>query len=204
MSTFTYQTEKQETPLETFEWDNVWWEHTEDTTSKRILYIGDSISCDTRRPATRLSGDKMLFDGFGTSKALDNPFFKESLLCFIRQANKYNALIFNNGLHGWHLTDEEYEKHYRSMLEFLQKNSTAPIFVVLTTNINNDPERTEIIISRNNIAINLAKEFGFGVIDLFSVSQQYKDLHHEDGVHFNAAGSDRLAECILDTLSQSI
>ena len=121
MSEFTYETSDTSRNLETFEWDNVWWEQTANETSKRILYIGDSISCGTRRLITSLSKSEILCDGFGTSKALDNPYFKSSLELFMKQQNKCDAILFNNGLHGWHLSDEEYEKCYDDMLLFLLK-----------------------------------------------------------------------------------
>ena len=79
MTEFTYGTNDTSRNLERFEWDNVWWEQTANETSKRILYIGDSISCGTRRLITSLSKAEILCDGFGTSKALDNPYFKSSL-----------------------------------------------------------------------------------------------------------------------------
>ena len=85
MSDFTYEVEKRTSPLENFEWDNVWWEQMNSGAGKRIVYIGDSISCGTRRIATSVSENKYLFDGFGTSKALDNPYLKPSLALFLDQ-----------------------------------------------------------------------------------------------------------------------
>lgn len=63
---FTFQTESNGLALEDFEWDNTWWEQAPDTSSARVLYIGDSISCGTRRTATYVAENKILFDGFGT------------------------------------------------------------------------------------------------------------------------------------------
>ena len=114
MSEFTYQevTDKNE-KYETYEWDNVWISHADELSRNRVLYIGDSISCGIRNIATRLSDEKILFDGFGTSKGIDNPFFKDSLKLFAAQESKREAVIFNNGLHGWHLDDEkEYKVYY--------------------------------------------------------------------------------------------
>ena len=54
VSEFTYETKNITKKLETLEWDNVWWEQTANVTTTRILYIGDSISCGTRRLITAL------------------------------------------------------------------------------------------------------------------------------------------------------
>ena len=44
MEGFTYQWDERGARLETYEWDNVWWEHTEDRQAPRALIVGDSIS----------------------------------------------------------------------------------------------------------------------------------------------------------------
>ena len=133
MSQFTYETNDISKNLETYEWDNVWWEQTENNTAKRILYIGDSISCGTRHSITKLSNSEILCDGFGTSKALDNRHFKPSLELFMNQQNKCDIILFNNGLHGWHLSEAEYEKYYDEMLLFLIETG-KPIFLLLLPN----------------------------------------------------------------------
>ena len=115
---FTYETENRTHKYETYEWDNTWIDHPYDDT-KRVLYIGDSISCGTRPFATELADGKMVFDLFGSSKAVDNPYFKDALTVFANQEEHRDAVIFNNGLHGWHLEDEtEYSHYYEEMIKF--------------------------------------------------------------------------------------
>lgn len=200
MSSFTYETNDTSKKLETFEWDNVWWEQTADETSKRILYIGDSISCGTRRLITSLSNSKILCDGFGTSKALDNPYFKSTLDLFMKQQNKCDAILFNNGLHGWHLSNEEYEKYYDEMLLFLLKTEN-PIFVVLTTDDITNQSHNEKVKERNEIAKALAQKYHLPIIDLYTVAINNTECHVPDGVHFNDMGYELLAKCILETIS---
>ena len=48
-----------------------------------------------------------------------NPYFKPTLELFMKQQNKCDAILFNNGLHGWHLSPEAYEAYYEQMLRFL-------------------------------------------------------------------------------------
>ena len=199
MSGFTYETNNTSKNLETYEWDNVWWEQTGDETSKRILYIGDSISCGTRRLITNLSNSEILCDGFGTSKALDNPHFQPTLELFMKQQKKCDAILFNNGLHGWHLSNEEYEKYYDEMLLFLLKTE-KPIYVVLTTDDITNPSRNERVIERNEIAKVLAQKYHLPVIDLHTVAISNTECHVPDGVHFNTTGYECLAKCILESI----
>lgn len=199
MSEFTYETKATAQKLETMEWDNVWWEQTANTTARRILYIGDSISCGTRRLITTLSNSEILCDGFGTSKALDNPYLIPAVDLFMKQQNKCDGILFNNGLHGFHLSNEEYEKHYDEMLQFLVKTG-KPVYVVLTTDDLKHQSQNEIVDARNEIAKALAKKYNLPVIDLHAVAVNNGECHVPDGVHFNADGYNLLANCILETI----
>ena len=104
MENFTFEVAS--TPLETYEWDNAWIEKSADKKTPRIFYIGDSISCGTRGSINQIAQGKLLCDGFGTSKALDNKAFLPAIKVFASQMERYDVVFFNNGLHGWHLDDE--------------------------------------------------------------------------------------------------
>ncbi len=84
MNDYTYELKNRHERLETYEWDNVWWEQANTKDVPRILYIGGSISCGIRRIATEIADGEFFFDGFGTSKALDNPYFAESIRLFAK------------------------------------------------------------------------------------------------------------------------
>lgn len=199
MQTFTYENNDTSRKLETYEWDNIWWEHTENKTARRVLYIGDSISCGARHCVTRLSGETILCDGFGTSKALDNPCFQQSIALFMQQQNKCDGILFNNGLHGWHLSHEEYETYFDKMLVFLVKTET-PVFVLLTTDDLKNQNRSESVKVRNEIAKALAQKHHLPVIDLHTIAINNPEYHSADGVHFTPEGYDLLAKCILESI----
>ena len=198
MSNYTYEFENKSAKLETYEWDNVWWEQTGKTNVPRALYIGDSISCGTRKIATSLSKGEMLFDGFGTSKALHNQYYTEALSLFARQQGEREIILFNNGLHGWHLDDnEQYPELYERVVEFLLKEfKNTPVAIVLTTSVA-DKEREKRVRLRNRAASEIAERYGLKVIDLYSVSLEYVEYRKEDGVHFTPDGYTKLAERIV-------
>lgn len=200
MSDFTYQSGASYAPLEDFEWDNTWIEQANKIDVPRVLYIGDSISCGIRRIATERSGGRYLFDGFGSSKGLDNPYFRASLVPFAAQQPRRDVILFNNGLHGWHLDDENaYRRLFGEMLTFLQKEyAGTPLYAVLTTSVD-DPAREARVQARNQVVAELAHERALPVIDLYAASVEIKALH-TDGVHFSKEGYARLADYILNTL----
>ena len=191
------------TPIvyETYEWDNTWIEHADDSNRKRVLYIGDSISCGTRHIATNLTDCRILFDGFGTSKALDNPYFEAMLRLFAAQESRRDAVLFNNGLHGFHLDDKtEYRNDYDKMVQFLLSEfRNTPGFILLTTHVADEAQNKRVIL-RNLAATEVAKKYHLPTIDLYSVSAAMPD-QLTDGVHFTQSGYQALAQTILNALS---
>lgn len=185
---------------ETYEWDNTWIEHADKPELKRVLYIGDSISCGTRHIATGITECSILFDGFGTSKALDNPYFPEMLHLFASQEGRRDAVLFNNGLHGFHLEDKtEYRDHYEKMVQFLIREfAGTPVFILLTTHVS-DETQNQRVIQRNQAARELAEKYGLPIIDLYTVSSAMPE-QLTDGVHFTQEGYQALAGTIIRSL----
>ena len=187
--------------LETYEWDNTWIEKSNETNAKRVLYIGDSISCGTRTALNAILDGKILFDGFGTSKALDNPYFFPGLSLFARQESSRNAVIFNNGLHGWHLDEEEYSRLYNEFLDkLINEFSDTLIIPVLTTFVTNQSYYNDRVIKRNAIVKELADSKKLPIVDLYTASEKNRHLQSADGVHFTESGYTVLANEVLREL----
>lgn len=201
MSKFTYEEKNTESIYETYEWDNVWIEHANEADRKRVLYIGDSISCGIRHQATAAANEEILFDGFGTSKGLDNPYFKDALSIFHKQLPKESAILFNNGLHGWHLSEEEYEKLFDEMVSFILASFNKKLYLLLTTYIT-DEERNKRVKLRNEAVKRVAEKYSLPVIDLYSVTEENKDKLTEDGVHPTEELYKRLAAVILEKIEE--
>ena len=182
---------------EAIEWDNTWMEQSGNREARRILYIGDSITVGTRNHVNGMGGGAVIFDNFGTSKALDNPGFFDSICHFANQQPSRAAVFFNNGLHGWHLTEEQYEELYAAMLDrLIERFGDVPVVPMLTTcsAISHYPNaRVE---ARNAIVKKLASERGLTVVDLYSVSVANRDSL-ADGVHFKPEGYVELAKELL-------
>lgn len=118
---------------------------------------------------------------------------------------KREAVIFNNGLHGWHLSDEEYKSLYEKKIDFLiSQFEGTPVFVVLTTAVLGDSDRYDRVIARNRIAEDIAAKKGCPIIDLFKVSEENATLHTNDGVHFNEEGYKSLAKEVVKRILEEI
>lgn len=204
MSDFTYEKEEKVNHAEiyeTYEWDNVWIEYANDKNHKRVFYIGDSISCGTRRLATMRTNEEIYFDGFGSSKAVDNPYFEDAIKLFAKQLPKIETVIFNNGLHGWHLDDSnEYKMYYEDAVKFILNDLKPDKFFILLTTSVRDEERDKRVVARNAVATEIAKKYDLPIIDLYSVTNKNKDMLIEDGVH----PTEELYKLIADEIIKSI
>ena len=183
--------------LETYEWDSTWIEHTEETGKKRVFYIGDSISNALRRECTAASGNEILFDGFASSKAVDNDYLCDSLRLFAGQLPSVSAVLFNSGLHGWHLADDSaYPGYYEKTINFLQGEfPSVPVIPVLTTRHGNG-EFQKRVLARNEAVKKIAERLSLPVIDLFTESQKYADCQLDD-CHFNGEANKKLAAFLV-------
>ena len=205
MDEFTYENQDIRTKYETFEWDNTWIENANNTDAKRVLYIGDSISCGIRRIATELTEGNILFDGYGTSKGIDNPYLMESIKSFALQEGKQDVIIFNNGLHGWHLDDDtEYKEHFEKVVGLLLQNfKNIPVMLILTTSLA-DEERNKRVMRRNKAVLEIAKQYKLPVIDLYNESITNHKYLRKDGGHFYKKGYRNLAKKIVSEVEKVI
>ena len=89
------------------------------------------------------------------------------------------------------------------MVKFLLiKFENTPVYIALTTYVENNKERAERVIVRNQIAKEIADRYDLVVIDLYTVSLEIADLLSTDGVHFVSEGYERLAEEIIRVISK--
>ena len=204
MAIDTYETAPRVSSLEKYEWDDIWWDHAPDTEGKRILIIGDSISRGTRRAAGKLEGRTVFIDGIATSKAVDNPTFYTLLNYFAEAGHTYDAVFFNNGLHGWHLDEEKYAPLFTELAKFIKERFAPRKFFIVLTTPTRKSGQTEVfdeintrVTVRNASATDTARELGAEVVDLYSLIENRPELYTQDGVHLVPEGYTILAKEIL-------
>ncbi len=206
---FTYEEKDTKNVRETYEWDNIWWEHAENTTTPRVLAIGDSISCGWRTTLNQYYDGKIYVDGFGSSKGIDNAFLLPGIKLMASQMPQFDVILFNNGLHGFHLSDEEYAKYYEAVVTELKNTySDKKFFILLTTPVRENTDiskvhpRTDIVKARNAAAAKIAADKDIPIIDLFSILIDHPELYSQDGVHLTQEGYQLLASTIADAIRE--
>jgi len=199
---------------EDIEWSDFWWAHESDTSKPRVLFIGNSISRGYYPAVSaRLSG-KANCDRYSTSRSIEDPaLFKETAIAM----SKYNHAVihFNNGLHGWHLTNDQYQKGLEKYVRFLKskKSKNCVLIYSLTTPYPSkepgqklDVMKNKIVTDRNRIASKIMAENGIQVIDLYGLVEPELEKYSSSkgDVHYNNKGYEILAEQISDEILKLI
>lgn len=191
------------------EWTQLWYDETMDNTAPRAMLIGDSITVGYTIPVNKYLDGRVHVDSIATSKGIDHPFYKEEIDLFARQFGfEYQAIHFNNGLHGWHLSPEEYEKLYEEkVLWLMERFPNAKLALVTSTAVvisgedhRVDPERDKKVSAYNAAVWRIAEKYGLPVDDLYPTSVAMQKWRGGDSHHFNEAGKAGQAKIVGDFL----
>jgi len=187
---------------ENTEWAILRWEHATDTTLPRVLLVGDSISNGYTPHVRELLQGRAYADLLATSKSVCDPAFLLEL-ALATDGYEHAVIHFNNGLHGGHLTDAQYEAGLRRMVATLRE--LAPQAALVWGNSTSavswpekqlDPTKNGVVLRRNEIAARVMDELGVPIDDLYAAIVDHCDWHR-DALHFNAEGYAALAASVV-------
>ena len=176
----------------------------------RVLLIGDSISGQYFDGVIKGLKDKAHVTRLGTSKAITLPAYFDEIKLALSQY-KYSVIHFNNGLHGWGYTENEYGQGLAKLVQFLKTSAPeAKLIWASSTQVRTGPPLFESfapnndrVKARNKIAADLMTRENIPVDDLYTLMEPHHDLL-QDGVHYKAAGSSLLVpqvtQCLLKAL----
>ncbi len=191
---------------ERIEWSRFWWENEPDDSKQRVLFIGNSITAGYFTAASKLLSDKVNCDMYANSRSIaDQALFRETKIAMGKY--KHGVIHFNSGLHGWHLTSEQYRDGMEKYVQFLKRRKSRGCRLVysLTTPVPSekegqklDPLKNQVVLDRNRIAGEIMQKNGIPVIDLYGLMEPELEKYSasKGNVHFSSAGSQRLAEKI--------
>ena len=99
---------------------------------------------------------------------------------------------------------KDYERNLRTILTFLKTRADVVVFG-LTTPLKGweKDDRCGRIRVYNELAVDVCRELGVRVDDLYAVAERHLDCQ-TDGCHFNAKGYDRLADAVVKSVLDSL
>jgi hypothetical protein len=158
-----------------------------------VLLLGDSITRnyypEVKRQLDGLANVYLM----ATSASVGDPRLLRQLREFsAMESTTFNVVHFNNGMHGWSYSEEDYRAAFPSFLADLHALAPNASFIwAPTTPVNTDalPGPTNARIdARNKIAQNFTRNAHVPTDEQHELMTHHLDLY-EDQVHFNAEGA---------------
>ena len=177
-----------------------------------VLLLGDSISRNYYPQVSKdLHGVANVYL-LASSTSVGDPRLPHQIAEFAAMEDvRFTVVHFNNGMHGWGYTEEQYKAAFPQFLKavhVLVDKPGALIWADITpvrpdaTNGATNPRIDE----RNAIALALVKSAGIPIDDQYALMLLHSDLY-KDSIHFNPAGAriqgDQAASAIRSALSNS-
>jgi hypothetical protein len=179
---------------ETIEWIDYWDPQANKSDLPRVLLLGDSITRGYYDVvASELKG-KAIVVRFATSHWISDPMLLAEI-ALVLDNNKFDVIHFNNGMHGWQHSEDEYKAAFPVYLATIRQHAPSAKLIWATTTpvtMSGKPEqldpKTERVKVRNSIAHGFVTEAGIPEDDLFSFVLPHPEYHDMGGVHYLDAG----------------
>jgi lysophospholipase L1-like esterase len=181
---------------EGIEWCDIWISHAAETNLPRVLLIGDSIARGYYPAVEGALGGKAFVARLATSAFLSDPMLNQQI-ALVLDNTRFDVIHFNNGMHGWQHSEDEYRKAFPGFLANLKEHARGAKLIWATTTplkeSTNAPPASPTqatnarVAARNAIALEYVKAQGIPVNDLNALVLGHPELH-SDGVHFNREG----------------
>ncbi|OWK34600.1 SGNH/GDSL hydrolase family protein [Fimbriiglobus ruber] len=185
---------------ENIEWLDVWVPGNAVTDKPRVLLIGDSITRSYYGAVEERLKGKAVVARLTTSKSVGDPGLLAEVALVLSQTS-FDVVHFNNGLHGWGYTEDEYAKAFPDFVAAIRHGAPKAKLIWATTTpvrvadkIDQIESRTESVKVRNKIAAAVVEKDGIPTDDLFTLVVDKPDWYSRDGVHLNAKGTTALGE----------
>lgn len=197
LSSLCVTTDSAETPKilrEEIEWLDVWVPGNSVKDLPKVLLIGDSITNGYHGVVTEQLKGKAVVAKLATSKSVGDPALLAQVSLVLGEC-RFDVVHFNNGMHGWDYTEEDYRKALPDLIATIKKGAPGAKLIWATTTPVRERDklevvapRTERVKERNMIAAELVAKEGIPVDDLFALVADHTE-YFGDGVHFNKAGT---------------
>jgi hypothetical protein len=186
---------------ESIEWCDIWISHANETNLPRVLLVGDSIARDYYSEVEKRFAGKAFVARLATSRFLADPVLLKEIELVLTDA-KFDVILFNNGMHGWQHSEEEYRKAFPPFVRTIRAHAPkARLIWANTTPLRDGKGVTydtkaeysdERITARNAIAEEIMTAQKISRVDLNAVVRGHPEFH-SDNVHFNGQGVQALA-----------
>jgi lysophospholipase L1-like esterase len=182
-----------------------------DTKLPNVLLLGDSITRNyAPRVVKELERIANVYLMASSTSVGDSRLARQIEEFASMEGVPFQVVHFNNGMHGWGYTEEQYKAAFPSFLSAVKRIAAPNGILIWSTTTPVTPSASkgatnERIDARNTIADALVMAQDISIDDQHALMLKHQDLH-QDPIHFNASGSDLQAaqavKYIRDALKQ--
>ena len=193
--------------FENKEWTRLWYDEAADRETPRVMLIGDSVTAGYTQAVNRHLDNQLRADSIASSKALDHPAYMAEIDFFACEFGfDYRLIHFNNGLHGWHLSAEEYGRQLDAKVSWLMYHFPGAKLTLATSTpvtVNGSPEtlnaeKNAVVVARNEQVKAVARRYNLPVDDLYAAMVNHPEWRNADGFHYNEQGADEQGRLVAD------
>ena len=197
---------------EDIEWSQIWIPHLNEHNLPRVFCVGDSI-CNAYYDgvANALQG-KAYVAKLATSSSLGDPALLDQMK-YMLSNYQFDVIHFNNGLHGFGYTEEQYKADIPKLLAMIKQLApNAKLIWATSTPMRNRDNLAELspdnprVVARNEIVVDMAAKEGIPVNDLYSLVVDHPEYWTGDAIHFQPEGqaveAQQVAKYIEDALAK--
>jgi len=194
------------------EWVRTWVpdSHLSQLNKPRVLLIGDSIVMGYGPKTSELIGEAVSLAWIGTSRFPADPAFFDEISLVLRHT-RFDAVHFNNGLHGFGYEETQYAEHLKRIARQLRDATPEAIWMLANSTPLRDPnnleqyaERNERVLVRNQTMASLAEELNLPMTDLYHAMAEHPEFYCPDGTHFNETGIAEQADHVAAMIRQQV
>lgn len=196
---------------EQIEWLDVWLPNTNREGLPRVLLIGNSITRQYYPEVEKKLAGQAFVARLSTSKSLGDPaLLKEVAL--ILSYHDFDIVHFNNGMHGFDYTEDEYIKAFPKLLRTIRKHAPrARLIWAHTTPVRTGAHmaqlapRNERVKERNRRVADCLKGKDVAINDLYQVALRDTAYYDGgDGIHLRPSGVTALAEQVAAKIGEAL
>lgn len=195
---------------ERIEWIDIWVTDADKADLPRVLLVGDSITRGYFSEVEKHLAGKAYCARLTTSKCVSDPTFNDDLKLMLKQY-EFSVIHFNNGLHGWGYSEEQYRDGLLKIVVAVKEHAgDAKLIWATTTPVREKTdleifaEQTERVKVRNKLASEIMTEQEIPTDDLFELVKDHSGWTSSDGVHFNKQGNEALAKQVAESIAASL
>jgi len=195
---------------EAIEWCNIWIPDAHGTALPRVLLVGDSITGGYGAKVADALKGKASVARLTTPKSIGDPALLAEVALVLGQC-RFDVVHFNNGLHGWGYSEEDYQKAFPDLIATIRKHAPQAKLIWATITpmrragkLDVIAENTRRVQARNKIAEDIMVREGIAVDDLYGLVKDHPEYWSPDGVHFNAQGVAAQVEQVAKQIAEAL